>query len=47
VELIGNRATARLVVGTFAHDFAGFMRRTWPLWVLVVIGTVLTIALGR
>jgi hypothetical protein len=47
VELIGGRGTARLVVGTFGADFAGFMRRTWPLWVLVVIGTLVTLAVGR
>jgi hypothetical protein len=47
VELIGDRGTARLVVGTFAQDVLGFMKRTWPLWVLVLIGTVLTIAMGR
>jgi Zincin-like metallopeptidase len=47
VELIGQRQTARLVVGSFAHDFGGFLRRTWPLWVLVAIGTALTIAMGR
>jgi hypothetical protein len=47
VELIGQRQTARLVVGSFARDFGGFLRRTWPLWVLVAIGTALTIAMGR
>jgi hypothetical protein len=47
VDLIGRRGTAKLLVETFAHDFGGFMRRTWPLWLLVAIGTVLTIAMGR
>jgi Zincin-like metallopeptidase len=47
VELIGGRGTARLVVGSFGADLAGFLRRTWPLWVLVVIGTLVTLAVGR
>jgi hypothetical protein len=47
IGIIGARGTARLLTTALARDLAGFMKRTWPLWLLVAIGTAVTIVMGR
>jgi hypothetical protein len=47
IELVGARGSARLLASTFARDALEFMRRTWPVWVLVLAATLATVLAGR
>ena len=36
----GEKALIRRDVAALAHDFSGFWRRTWPLWLVLVVVTL-------
>ena len=42
-RLHGTKATAKATVRAFGADFGEFLRRTWPLWVLALIGLAVVI----
>jgi len=44
---VGKHDAARLAVQTMADDLRGFLKKTWPIWVLVVLGTIATVTMGR
>ena len=43
-RLHGSKATAKATVRAFGADFGEFLRRTWPLWVLALIGLAVVMA---
>ena len=43
-RLHGTKVAAKATVRAFAADFAEFLRRTWPLWVLALIGLAVVMA---
>ncbi|MFO0679684.1 MAG: metallopeptidase family protein [Polyangiaceae bacterium] len=45
-RLVGERALARRQLGGFGADVLTFFRRTWPLWLLVVVATLVSMMAG-
>ena len=43
-RLHGTKASAKATVRAFGADFGEFLRRTWPLWVLALIGLAVVMA---
>jgi Zincin-like metallopeptidase len=39
-RIVGRKAIARQSVGALGSDVAGFLRSTWPIWLIVAVGTV-------
>jgi hypothetical protein len=40
-RLVGRREVARRAARTFAGDFSGFLRATWPLWIALAVAAAL------
>jgi hypothetical protein len=45
-RIIGRRESARRAARGFAGDIAGFIRVTWPIWVILAAGTALAFCRG-
>jgi hypothetical protein len=39
-RVVGRKAVMRSSVRALGDDFAGFLRRTWPIWLIVTLATV-------
>ena len=43
----GKRETARRELATARRDFVGFLKHTWPLWVLAAAATLAYVLASR
>jgi hypothetical protein len=46
-RVVGRKAAARAGVGALAADVGGFLARTWPIWLIVAVATVVITVCGR
>jgi hypothetical protein len=46
-KVLGKRALARGSVRALGTDFGGFMRRTWPIWLLLIVVTLVLTMIDR
>lgn len=44
---VGAKASARAELGALGTDLAGFLARTWPIWLIVAVATVAISVCGR
>lgn len=46
-KIVGKRALVQREVSTLGRDILGFLRVTWPVWLLALIAVAITTLLGR
>jgi hypothetical protein len=46
-RIVGSRETVRRARARFFGDLADFWRRTWPIWAVLLVATVLAVLAGR
>ncbi len=46
-KVLGKRELARSAIGGFGSDIGGFVRRTWPIWLILLVVTVFLTMVGR
>jgi hypothetical protein len=45
-RIVGRREIARQGVRALGADFAGFLRKTWPIWIVLAAGVALATLVG-